>query len=436
MEALRCRSKKRAHAPRRRDPREGDSRMGLVALVSGAVVFMDHAEFLSQPKQTFGVSHEEISGGIQAMPKLFDQALLFGFVEVDHHVAAENNVVAARQEFRFQVVKVKLHELLQLRLDGVLVAGLFEITKPAGVIHRFHLLLGIEAFLADAQAGIADVRGNDFHFPWRRNERLRWRHFERKRIPQGVIRARVTDQNGDSVGLLAGGATSTPDPERVIAALLLAAQNLLENGFLKEIELRAIAKETRFVDGQILKQESQCRASLPAGQQPVISIEGVEPADFQTALQAIFQEVRAALIEKHAAFLIDQRLEKLQLCFGELDLGGNRSHCVFVKRTRNPAWLIASRKKHYLAVATGSAASSSRLYSGRCKSLEMSSRIMRRPFSLPTPVRYPDSPSAKTLPGASISEGGILSTSEAAFTMRPINLLLSSTTRMRFFLSG
>jgi len=96
--------------------------MGLVALVSGAVVFMDHAEFLSQPKQTFGVPNEKISGGIQAMPKLFNQALLFGFVEVDHHVAAENDVVAARQEFRFQVVKVELHEFLQLRLDGILVA--------------------------------------------------------------------------------------------------------------------------------------------------------------------------------------------------------------------------------------------------------------------------------------------------------------------------
>src|SRR6267378_4330366 len=410
--------------------------MDLVALVSGAIVFMNHAEFLTQPEQTFGVPNKEVSSRIQAMPKLFNQALLFGFVEIDHHVAAEDNVVAARQEFRFQIVKVELHELLQLRLDLVLVTGFFEIAEPAGVIDRFHLLLGIQAFLAGAQAGIADVRGNDFDFPWWRNERLRRRHFERKRIPQVVISERVTDQNGDGVGLLAGGATSAPDTERVIAALLLAAQNLLENGFLKEIELRAIAKETRFVDGQILKQESQFGASFPAGQQAVISIEGVELADFQAALQAILQEVRAALIEKHAAFLIDQRLEKLQLCFGELDLGGNRSHCVFVKRTRSPAVSIASRKKHYLAVATGSAASSSRLYSGRCKSLEMSSRIMRRPFSLPTPVTYPDSPSAKTLPGASISEGGILSTSEAAFTMRPINLLSSSTTRMRFFLSG
>jgi len=28
--------------------------------------------------------------------------------------------------------------------------------------------------------------------------------------------------------------------------------------------------------------------------------------------------MRAALVEKHAAFLIDERLEELQLCFSEL----------------------------------------------------------------------------------------------------------------------
>src|SRR6266403_1508508 len=136
----------------------------------------------------------------------------------------------------------------------------------------------------------------------------------------------------------------------------------------------------------MLEQESQFGSPFPAGEQAVIRIESVELAGLQTALQAIFQEVRAALVEKHAAFLIDERLEELQLCFGELDLGSNRSHCIFVKRTRSSAILDASRKKHYLAVATGSAASSSRLYSGRCRSLEMSYRIMRRPFSLPTPV--------------------------------------------------
>ena len=72
------------------------------------------------------MTDKEISAGIQAVPELFDQALLFGFVEIDHHVAAENDVVAARQEFGLQIVEVELDEVLELRLDGVLVARLFE----------------------------------------------------------------------------------------------------------------------------------------------------------------------------------------------------------------------------------------------------------------------------------------------------------------------
>jgi len=94
------------------------------------------------------------------------------------------------------------------------------------------------------------------------------------------------------VRLLAGGTTGAPDPEIVIAALLLAAENVFENGLLEQVELRTIAKETRFIDGQIFKKESEFGASFPAGKQPVVSIKRVELAGLQTALQAIFEEVR------------------------------------------------------------------------------------------------------------------------------------------------
>src|SRR4029077_13751055 len=89
---VRQRSRRRERATRRRDPREDDSRSGLVALISGAVVLMNHAEFLAQAEQAFRMPDKEVPAGIQAMPELFNQALLFGFVEIDHHVAAKNDV--------------------------------------------------------------------------------------------------------------------------------------------------------------------------------------------------------------------------------------------------------------------------------------------------------------------------------------------------------
>ncbi len=54
------------------------------------------------------MANEEVAAGIQAMPELFDQSLLLSFIEIDHHVAAKDDVVAARQEFGFKVVKVEL----------------------------------------------------------------------------------------------------------------------------------------------------------------------------------------------------------------------------------------------------------------------------------------------------------------------------------------
>ena len=93
--------------------------------------------------------------------------------------------------------------------------------------------------------------------------------------------------------------------------------------------MRAIPKETGFVNGQIFEQESKFSASFPAGQQTVIGIERVELTNFEAALKAILEEMRAALIEKHAAFLIDKRLKKVQLRFGKLDLGSDRSHFIW-----------------------------------------------------------------------------------------------------------
>src|SRR5205814_8118285 len=111
--------------------------------------------------------NKEISGGIQAVPKLFNQALLLGFVEINHHVTAEDYVAAARQELGLQVVKVELHEFFQLWLDSILVGRFLEIPEPARVIHRFHLLLGLRTFVTRASDGLADVGSTAVYSRWR-----------------------------------------------------------------------------------------------------------------------------------------------------------------------------------------------------------------------------------------------------------------------------
>src|SRR5262249_46625792 len=102
-----------------------------------------------------------------------------------------------------------------------------------------------------------------------------------------------------------------PDANRPITALLLFLQNFFEDTLLKQLELRPVAKEARFVDGQIFEQQSQLVFAFAAGQQAVVVVEGIQLAGFEAPQQAVLQEVRTPLVKEHAAFLIDERLEKL-----------------------------------------------------------------------------------------------------------------------------
>jgi len=107
-----------------------------------------------------------------------------------------------------------------------------------------------------------------------------------------------------------------------VAAFLLLAQQVFQNTFLQEIELRLIAEETCFVDGKIFEQQRKLGASFAAREQSVVAVKRIELTNFEPALKAVLQKVRAALVEKHAALLVDERLQKLQLGFGKLHLSG------------------------------------------------------------------------------------------------------------------
>ena len=77
------------------------SSIHLKPFVCGAVILVNHLEFLRQAEKAFRVANEQIATGVKTMPKLFNQSLLLGFVKINHHVTAENDVIAAWQEFRF-----------------------------------------------------------------------------------------------------------------------------------------------------------------------------------------------------------------------------------------------------------------------------------------------------------------------------------------------
>ena len=85
------------------------------------------------------MANEQISFGIQAAIKLLHQTFLFRLVKIDHHIAAENNVIALGQELRFQIVEIEVDHFFERLLDGVPVANLVEIAETEWIVHGFHL---------------------------------------------------------------------------------------------------------------------------------------------------------------------------------------------------------------------------------------------------------------------------------------------------------
>jgi hypothetical protein len=97
---------------------------------------------------------------------------------------------------------------------------------------------------------------------------------------------------------------------------MFPVQDLLEYRFLEKFKLRFSSKKTGFVDSQIFQQRGKFCLALPAGQQAIVTVERIRLADFQPPLHAIAQEMNAALIKKHAAFLVDQSLQELYFRIG------------------------------------------------------------------------------------------------------------------------
>src|SRR5690348_2933146 len=223
-------------------------------------------------------------------------------------------------------MEVELDKVLERGLHSVFVALLFEITQAAGVIDGFHLRFGVNALLRLQQRGIADVRGDDFDFPRRRDQRLGRRHLQRKRIAQVVVGQRIANLDGHGVRFLAGGAASAPETQREIATLLLAAQKIFEHDFGKKLELRQIAEETGFVNGEILEKRGQFLFPFMASKKSVVAVERVQIASFEASLEAVAEKMDAMLVEAHAAFLIDESLQELELRLGEGYGNSQRGH--------------------------------------------------------------------------------------------------------------
>ncbi len=133
-----------------------------------------------------------------------------------------------------------------------------------------------------------------------------------------VVGQRIGDHHRNCVRFLAGGAAGTPDAEDLVSSSLFGAEEFVEDAFVEQIELRLVAEKAGLIDGQVFQQTGQFLFAFLADQQAIVTVERIHLALFEAALQAVLQEVGTAFVEMHAAFLVHERLQKLELGFGQL----------------------------------------------------------------------------------------------------------------------
>src|SRR5436305_5524953 len=130
-------------------------------------------------------------------------------------------------------------------------------------------------------------------------------------------------------------------------------------------------------------------------------------------------------IEKHAALVIDERLQQPHFSLTELD-----SHCWSAHWFLGLLYLAPAARRFSLPLSVMALCFA---LIPRSSSRAISSSTINRPLYLPKPVTQFNSLSWSTFGEASTSAAGIFRTSDAESTMSPDSRPLCSTTRMRFF---
>src|SRR6195256_5355959 len=133
----------------------------------------------------------------------------------------------------------------------------------------------------------------------------------------------------------------------------------------------------------------------------------------------------AALVKVHAAFLVNKRLQQLQFRVGEQ----GRFASIHGRSNVDGYFLPAAALcvAVLLLLAEVSVDVSGFAVCRKSNTFPTSSKMMSRPWYLPSPVTQ-SSPPSSMMPGAgSISLSGIFRTSEAASTIMPARRFLCST---------
>ena len=223
---------------------------------------------------------EEHAAGLQRVVKAGDQAVLLFRLEVDHQVAATEQVELGKGRVLDHALHGEHDHLAQLFPDLVAAIRAF-FAGEAAVQALGRQVLGDAGRIAAGAGGVdglvVEVGGVDQHLE----------------IPPGLVH-QLAQQDGDGIGLLAAGATGDPDAEHVVLGLV--GQERGQDFLLQGDKGPRVAKEAGDVDQQFLEQQLHFRR-----------VPGEEARIYRHAVDAV---LRHAPLDAAAqgAFLVQRKI--------------------------------------------------------------------------------------------------------------------------------
>jgi hypothetical protein len=267
---------------------------------------MDGASHGRQPRReagdVLGVAQEQVAARGELPGEAGHQPPLRLAVEIDHDVAAEDDVepLAERPRLPDQVHLRETDQRAGLRPHGhearVLARAAEEVLAPQG--HRDGLGAPL---LVDAARGVGQDLGvhvgrHDLH------------------VPLGQRREVLQQADGQGVRLLAGGAAGAPDAQAARAAAAGALDQLREDDLAEEVEVVRLAEELGLVGRDAVDQLLPLGAGRPllVDVTEVVAVAG-EPELPQPPAEAGGDHGALGVGEVDADLLEDERPEGLEL---------------------------------------------------------------------------------------------------------------------------
>ncbi len=272
----------------------------------------------------FRVAEEDVAVVIQQAGEVADDFFLADFIEVNQDVAAEDDVEFTKGLRANGVHQVAFHEaahLLDFGLEGpafgadVGGAGagrVLEVQVQQGRWHVADIVFTVDTGAGFFQSVVADVRADQFEGDVLADE------------------AHVLEHQGNGVEFVPRAGGGGEDAETHLA-LGAAGEDQGHEDFIPEgLQLRFVAEEEGFVDGDFVNQEAVFGAARGAFQIGVVGFETLEAESLDAEVDFRGDEIGFVEFKAHAGELVDERGEFVEQRFGQLRaIGGHGARCLW-----------------------------------------------------------------------------------------------------------